>query len=576
MPLSFVRHDITKLATDAIVNAANVDLLPGGGVCGAIFGAAGYEAMNDACRRIGHVDTGAAVATPGFALPARYVIHTAGPVWHGGTQGEEELLASCYRSSLVLAAELGCRSIAFPLISAGIYGYPRADAFAVAVSAIRAYLVDDPDMEVTLCLFDRSATTLAEGLFGAVQHYIDDSFVESNPYQRRVLEGHYSTVLESPTVLESAAPSVPASPAPDPFVPASPTPAPSMPAGDAPAAPAPSSAIASPVAAPSAPASPAPAPSVPAAPSALAGTALAAPAPSSATTSSASSAPDASPLSSLTMPAPAAPGPWPASYPAAPAPSAPTAPAAFPSVSPLEASSDSLVPDYPAAPAPPAPAAPAAFPSVTPLEAFSDSPASDAREAAPSSERPTSGAHTDATRHEARAKKGRGLKQLFQSAAEALRPEGSRRAERNAAVEANSVALSSDMLSPEETSTLPPLDELLLHLDASFADTLLAMIDERGLSDAEVYGRANLSRQYFSKLRLGQVNPSKRVVCALAVALGLTLDETTLLLERAGHALTHASRFDIIVEWFILQGSYDVFEINQALFRFDQPLLGTS
>ena len=105
---------------------------------------------------------------------------------------------------------------------------------------------------------------------------------------------------------------------------------------------------------------------------------------------------------------------------------------------------------------------------------------------------------------------------------------------------------------------------------------LLAMIDERGMTDAQVYSRANLSRQYFSKLRSGKVNPSKRVVLSLAVALGLSYDETRALLERAGHALTHASKFDIIVEWFIRNGHYDIFEINQVLFSFDQPLLGAS
>ena len=121
-----------------------------------------------------------------------------------------------------------------------------------------------------------------------------------------------------------------------------------------------------------------------------------------------------------------------------------------------------------------------------------------------------------------------------------------------------------------------PLEDLIAKLDAPFHDLLLAMIDERGLSDAQVYGRANLSRQYFSKLRSGKVNPSKRVVLSLAVALELPLDDTRTLLERAGHALTHASKFDVIVEWFIRAGRYDVFEINEALFAFDQPLLGAS
>ena len=120
------------------------------------------------------------------------------------------------------------------------------------------------------------------------------------------------------------------------------------------------------------------------------------------------------------------------------------------------------------------------------------------------------------------------------------------------------------------------LDDMLRSLDAPFPQLLLSMIDERGMTDAEVYARANLSRQYFSKLRSGKVNPSKRVVVSLALALELDLDETNMLLERAGHALTHASKFDVIVEWFIRAGRYDVFEINQALFAYDQALIGAS
>jgi transcriptional regulator with XRE-family HTH domain len=117
---------------------------------------------------------------------------------------------------------------------------------------------------------------------------------------------------------------------------------------------------------------------------------------------------------------------------------------------------------------------------------------------------------------------------------------------------------------------------MLSQLDEPFSILLLSMIDERGLTDAQVYSRANLSRQYFSKLRSGKVNPSKRVVLSLAVALKLSLNETQALLERAGHALSHANKFDVIVEWFIKTGQYDVFEINEALFAFDQPLLGAS
>ena len=357
MPLNLMRQDITRLAVDAIVNAANEQLKAGGGVCGAIFAAAGNDDLQQACDAIGHVRTGSAVATPAFALPAKHVIHTAGPVWRGGTHGERDQLASCYRSSLALAHELGDASIAFPLISAGIFGFPPAQALQVAVEQIRAYLEHDPDMEVTLCLFDRRATTLSQDLYGDIQCYVDDVYVDASPFARmreESFDGLWFGSLEdveleeSPAVFDAAAPSPPAS-------------------------------------------------------------------------------------SSLQS----------ASWASAAAPDA-------------------------------------------------------------------------------------------------------------------------------------SLEYQLQHLDEPFSQTLLAMIDERGLTDADVYARANLSRQYFSKLRSGKVNPSKRVVLSLAVALRLSPEETRLLLERAGHALTHTNKFDIIVEWFITRGRYDVFEINEALFSFEQPLLGAS
>jgi O-acetyl-ADP-ribose deacetylase (regulator of RNase III) len=151
MPFSIVKQDITKMDVDAIVNAANTALQMGGGVCGAIFRAAGDEALQAACDAIGPIKTGEAVITPGFALKARYVIHTPGPVYRGGSSGEEEALTACYANSLKLAAENGCASIAFPLISSGIYGYPREEALKVATTAIEAFL-ETNEMEVYLAL----------------------------------------------------------------------------------------------------------------------------------------------------------------------------------------------------------------------------------------------------------------------------------------------------------------------------------------------------------------------------------------------------------------------------------------
>ena len=138
MKLGATQVDITTLAVDAIVNAANEQLIPGGGVCGAIHGAAGPE-LARACAAMAPCPTGQARITPGFALPARHVIHAVGPVWRGGSAGEPDLLASAYRASLALAREHGCRTIAFPAISTGIYGYPLEEATGVAVETVRGF-----------------------------------------------------------------------------------------------------------------------------------------------------------------------------------------------------------------------------------------------------------------------------------------------------------------------------------------------------------------------------------------------------------------------------------------------------
>lgn len=152
MPLEIVQNDITKIEADAIVNAANSELQMGGGVCGAIFRAAGAGQLQRACDEIGGCSTGEAVFTDAFQLPSRYIIHTVGPVWHGGSQHEEKLLRACYRNSLELAQSLDCTSIAFPLISAGIYGYPKEQAKRAAVSEIETFLMNN-DMQIKLVLF---------------------------------------------------------------------------------------------------------------------------------------------------------------------------------------------------------------------------------------------------------------------------------------------------------------------------------------------------------------------------------------------------------------------------------------
>ena len=332
MPFSLVRNDIVNMRVDAIVNAANSSLAPGGGVCGAIFAAAGRTALDKACRAIGHCDVGSAVITPGFDLPARYVIHAVGPIWQGGSRGEAALLHSCYTRALHLARENGCESIAFPLISSGIFGYPKPQALRVAINAIEEFLLKY-EMQVYLVIFDRAALLISERLYENIQRYIDDRYVELRAFPRQ--------------------------------------------------------------------------------------------------------------------------------------------------------------------------------------------------------------------------------------AAEAL-PHARQRAEQA------DLPLAAPCATPSKRS----LDDLLGHLDESFSRMLLRLIDEKGMTDVEVYKRANLDRKLFSKIRKEGYNPSKQTALALAIALRLNLDETKDLLGRAGYALSHSNKFDIIIEYFIEEGVYDIFEINEALFAFEQRLLG--
>ena len=198
MPLHVVENDILRMDVDAIVNAANSRLLEGGGVCGAIFRAAGSRELQDACDAIGGCEPGGAVITPGFRLKQPYVIHAVGPVWQGGGAGEEQLLAGAYRNSLALAEEKGLRSVAFPLISAGIYGYPKDEAFRVALDTIRAFLMekDEREMEVYVVLLDRKAVSLGRKLFGEIGNYLrENGFDEDPALDRRRM--HEAAILEA-------------------------------------------------------------------------------------------------------------------------------------------------------------------------------------------------------------------------------------------------------------------------------------------------------------------------------------------------------------------------------------------
>ncbi len=335
MPLEILRNDITKVRADAIVNAANQSLLGGGGVDGAIHRAAGPGLLEE-CKTLGGCATGTAKITRGYRLPCNYVIHTVGPIWHGGAFGEREQLASCYRTSLELAKTHNCQSIAFPLISAGAYGYPRDQAIRVAVDTISQFLLEE-DMQVYLVVFDRSSFQISSKLFSAIASYIDDRYADLRQETRSAQLRRRSMDACPPMM-----------------------------------------------------------------------------------------APTAAPLSY--MPA------------------------------------------------------------------------------------------------------------------------------------------------PRKEKTLP---ELLCQLDESFAQMLLRKIDEKGMTDAQCYKKANIDRKLFSKIRSDKnYKPSKPTVLAFAIALELPLWETRELLEKAGFALSHSNKFDIIVEFFITNGIYDVFQINEALFAFDQRLLG--
>ncbi len=332
MPFKIVRNDIAKMNVDAIVNAANPALQAGGGVCGAIFDAAGYDALQDECNRIGGCAVGDAVITKGYRLSARYIIHTVGPIWEGGGHNEEKLLRSCYTNSLELVVKYHLESVAFPLISSGIYGYPKDQALRVAVSAIQDFIFTH-EISVFLVVFDKVSNLLSEKMFRKIEKYIDDHYVQEamkSDVRRGIQSVRYS---EEPFLYE----------------------------------------------------------------------------------------------------------------------------------------------------------APAFFP-----------------------------------------------------------------------------------VKPKRK-----LSEVVNQLEETFSQMLLRLIDEKDMTDVEAYKKANIDRRLFSKIRSNpNYNPGKPTALAFAIALELSLDRTLDLLGKAGYTLSHSNKFDVIIEYFIQEGNYDIFEINEALFAFDQPLLG--
>ena len=393
MPFTIVRQDITRMNVDAIVNAANPQLAMGGGVCGAIFKTAGPTQLQAACNKVAPIETGGAAITPGFALPAQFVIHAAGPVYHQQDAAESErLLRSAYTESLSLAAENNCASIAFPLISSGIFGYPKADALRIATCAIRDFL-EAHDMDVYLAIYDQTAFELSEQLLGDVesyinQNYVDEHFIERPSLAERLLRTRRREAQAAGAALVTGE-------------------------GEA-------------------------------------------------------GATDADAAT-------------------------------------CEATDE---------------AATVAFAAAVFAGSFS-------------------------------------LEEPFTCADAAI--------------------AESPMLTFGAAPAPTGLDAVIENLDEPFNATLLRLIDAKGKTDVEVYKRANISRKLFSKIRTGKgYTPGKRTIIALAIALELTLEETNDLLERAGYTLSHSQLFDVIVEFFIVRGKYDIFEINEVLFKYDQPLLGAS
>ena len=176
MPFQIIRNDITKVAADAIVNTANPRPVIGGGTDTAIYNAAGRQQLLAEREKIGDIEPGQAVSTPAFGLKARYIIHTVGPIWIDGQHGEREILQACYANSLALAAELGCESIAFPMIATGTYGFPKSEALDIALKEIGKFLLTH-EMEITLVVFDRKSLELSEKLVGEIDEYIDEHTV---------------------------------------------------------------------------------------------------------------------------------------------------------------------------------------------------------------------------------------------------------------------------------------------------------------------------------------------------------------------------------------------------------------
>ena len=190
MPFHIIRDNIARVHADAIVNTANPEPVYAGGTDSAIYHAAGRDRLLAERKKIGRINPGQAAFTPAFALHAKYIIHTVGPVWQGGDRGEFELLASCYRNALGIARRLGCESIAFPLISTGVYGFPKDRALEIALREISVFL-EKSEMDVTLVVFDRKSFDLSAGLAADIRQYINENYVTEQTAEEYAIDDQY-------------------------------------------------------------------------------------------------------------------------------------------------------------------------------------------------------------------------------------------------------------------------------------------------------------------------------------------------------------------------------------------------
>ena len=392
MPFEIVRNDIVNMSVDAIVNTANPRPQIGYGVDAGIHRKAGPKLL-EARKKIGKIRVGDAAITPAFDLPARYVIHTVGPVWQDGSHSEEKLLRSCYQRSLKLAKRYRCRSVAFPLISTGNYGFPKPLALQIAMNTISEFLLNN-EMQVYLVVFSRDAFQLSEKLFQGVSSFIHENYIREKTLQQYGLEdeGEGIADLQERIIRERI----------------------SRRQEDT------------------------------------------------------------------------------ACYSAAPCETM----AAPPESLPEQTENTARINAIPCAPM-----------------------------------------------------------------AARLEPQMAKQENRGFSFR----------------KAKPSLAQLLAETDAGFSETLLKLIDRTGKKDSEIYTKANISRQHFSKIRNNpDYKPTKTTAIALALALELDLEQTRDLIGRAGYALTNSSKFDVIIMYFIREKNYNLFDINAALFEFDQSLLGAT